>query len=283
MTLRESLASAQEGGYAIPHFNVSDSTQLNTIAKLAVEREQTVVIGASKGAEAFFGREVLAGMVGVLRKLGAPLFLNADHCHDVERAKKAIDAGFDAVIIDGSTLSMEENIAQTREVVAYARGCGRDVLVEGELGYIGSSSALLDDIPEGAGLTLTSVEDAEMFVRDTGVDLFSPSVGNIHGMLKHSANPKLDIERISMIADSMDASLVLHGGSGISDEDFTAAIKAGIRIVHINTELRRAYRTGIEGALTANPDEVAPYKYLTKGAEMMEEVVENRMNLFANK
>lgn len=282
MRLNEALAWAEERKVAIPHFNVSDSTQLNTIADVAKELDIPIIVGVSDGEQSFFGAHILVASVAALRKEGVQLFTNADHCHEVERAKEAIDAGFDAVIMDGSKLPIDENIQKTREVVAHAQQTGNGTVVEGELGYIGSSSALLEKIPEGAGVDMTTPEDALTFVRETGVHLFSPSVGNIHGMLVNAPEPALDIARVRAIRDAIDVPLVLHGASGNSDADISAAINAGVRIVHINTEIRAAYRDGILKALTEHPQEVAPYKYLGIGAEEMKKVVLARSRLFTN-
>lgn len=263
---------------ALGHFNISDSTQFNAIIRAAREVGVPVWVGVSEGEEDFIGLENVVALVRAARARGQEVYLNADHHHSVESCKRAIDAGFDAVIFDGVRLSMEENIAATREVVAYAHE--RGVLVEGELGYIGTSSKLLDEVPEGAGLEKTTPEQAKAFVDATGVDLLAPSVGNLHGMLK-SGNPKLDIERIAAIHAAVpETTLVLHGGSGISDDDFRAAIEAGIGLVHINTEIRKAYREGIEAAFTADAAEVAPYKYLNKGRDAVTVVVKSRLQLF---
>ncbi len=283
MTLREALLDAVTRGSAVGHFNVSDSTQLNGIFEVAKELTMPVIIGVSEGERDFFGIHQVAALVRTLReKHDVPIFLNADHHHSVDGCKAAIDAGFDTVIIDGAKLSEEENTAQTKAVVAYARACGRDVLVEAELGYIGTSSKLLDAVPEGAGLDMTTPELAERFVKETGIDLLAPSVGNIHGMLKDVPEPRLDIPRIGAIAHACGVPLVLHGASGNSEEDVRSAIAAGVRIVHINTEIRVAYRKGIEAALAADPAEVAPYKYLGQGRDAMKEVVRTKMKLFNN-
>lgn len=227
MTLQEALHEAGEKKYALGHFNVSDSTQLNVLARVAHELNTPLLVGVSEGERSFFGITAVAEMVKALRKDGAPIFLNADHTHDVAGTKACIDAGFDSVMFDGSKLPLEENIEKTREVVAYAKQSGREVLVEGELGYIGSSSKLLDEVPDGAGLEMTTSEDAARFVREAGVSLLAPSVGNIHGMLKGVSNPKLDHERVSAVAEAAAVPLVLHGGSGISDDDFVGAIERG--------------------------------------------------------
>lgn len=265
---------------ALGHFNVSDSTQFNAILAAAQDVGTPVWIGVSEGEEAFIGVDNIAALVRAARERGIEVYLNADHHHSIEGCKRSIDAGFDAVIFDGVELSYEENIEKTKEVVEYAHE--RGVLVEGELGYIGTSSKMLDEVPEGAGLEMTTPEQAQDFVARTGVDMIAPSVGNLHGMLKEG-NPKLDIERIAAIKAAVpDTTLVLHGGSGISDDDFRAAIEAGIGIVHINTEIRKAYREGIESALANDPTQITPYKYLNKGYDAVKAVVMERLILFTN-
>jgi fructose-bisphosphate aldolase class II len=229
--------------------------------------------------------------------LGLRIFLNADHTYSFERVKEAIDAGFDSVIFDGAQLSFEENVKLAKQCVEYAREVSsrsiegssgarpRDILVEGELGYIGVSSKLLDAIPEGVGLdseSLTHPDKAKEFVELTGVDMLAPAVGNIHGMLKGGVDPKLNIERVKEISEATNIPLVLHGGSGNSEEDFKQAIANGVAIVHINTEIRVAYKQGLMRGLTENPDEVAPYKFLKPSVKSVQEVVEKKLRLFNN-
>ena len=209
-----------------------------------------------------------------------PIFLNADHHSSFESVKKCIDDGFDAVIIDAAKLSFEENVKVTKECVEYARSTSRDILVEGELGYIGSGSNIKETIPEGAGI-LTKPEEAKKFVEMTGIDLLAPSVGSIHGLIK-SGKPHIDAELVSRIRKEAGIPLVLHGGSGLRDEDFTNAISAGVSIVHINTELRVAYVEGLKKSLEENKDEVAPYKILQMPEDEIEKVVEERLKLFNN-
>lgn len=280
-TLRESLIDARTRSVAVGHFNVSDSNQLNAVAAAARELSLPVMVGVSEGERQWFGVQQVAAMVRAFQDAGQEIYLNADHTKTLDGIREAIDAGFDEVLFDGSSLAAEENIAHAKEAVALARASGRDVLVEGELGYIGSGSTLLDKIPDGAGLDKTTPELAARFVAETGVDLLAPSVGNIHGMLKDASVFKhLDIERIAGISAAARVPLVLHGGSGTGAGDFRAAIAAGCAVVHINTEIRVAYRQGIESGLLAS-DEVNPAKYLVGGTETMKRVVTERLALFA--
>lgn len=284
-TLREYITEAdQEKHVAIGHFNISNLEGLHGIFNAAKELDLPVIIGTSEGERDFVGVHEAVALVKVLReKYNYPIFLNADHSYSFEKVKEAIDAGYDAVIFDGVKLSYEENIEETKKCVDYARASGRDVIVEAELGNIGQSSKVVDEIPEGVATDeefLTSVEDAKNFVEKTGVDLLAPAVGNMHGILKGGRNPKIDTDRIKAIREGAGVPLVLHGGSGISDEDFVAAIKAGISTVHINTEIRIAYRDAVKKSLQENPDELAPYRILKDSVKAVEQKVSERLKLF---
>lgn len=286
-SLREYIKEAEGEKVAIGHFNISNIEALHGIYNAARKLNLPVIIGISEGEEEFIGRDEVATLVKMLRQRdNYPIFLNADHHYTFESVKLALDAGYDAVIIDAVKLPLEENIALTKKCVDYAKELGekesRDILVEAEIGFIGQSSKLLEKIPEGISeSTMTTKEDAKTFVEKTGVDLLAPSVGNIHGMVK-GGNPKLNIERIKEIRQACGIPLVLHGGSGISDEDFKNAIEAGISIIHINTEIRVAYKEALEKYLKENPNEIAPYKILKPAVEAIENVVERRLKLFNN-
>lgn len=281
-TLRETIAWAEENKIAIGHFNFSDSTQLWAIFNAARELEVPIIVGLSEGERNFFGIEQAVAMVRSLRETyDYPIYLNGDHTYSVEGVKRAIDAGFDAVIYDATKDGHEHNVENTKECVEYARECGRDVLVEAEMGNIGQSSSMWDEAPASVDDdVLTDPEMLARFVQETGVDLIAPAVGNLHGMAKSGRNPELNIERIKALREQGGIPMVLHGGSGISDEDFVAAIEAGISCVHINTEIRKAYRDGIARFTAEHPEEVAPYRFLAQGQSDMQQVVLQRLRLF---
>lgn len=279
MDLRQIVKEASEKKIAVGHFNISNLEAFHGIYKAAKKLNVPVIIGVSEGEREFTGiTEVVSLVKGIREKDNYPIFLNADHTYSFEKVKEAIDAGFDSVIFDGAKLSLEENISKTKECVAYAKASGRDVLVEGELGYIGQSSKLLDGVPDG--VELTTVSDALKYVSETGLDLFAPAVGNIHGMLKNVPDPRLDINRVKEIFEAVKIPLVLHGASGNSKEDIQAAIKAGVSIVHINTEIRVAYVNALKDSIKEHPDEVAPYKVLASAERSVEEVVEEKLRIF---
>jgi len=280
--LKQVLEEAREGKRAVGHFNIANIEVLRGIFNATRRLNLPVVIGVSEGERDFIGIKQAVALVKSLREeFDYPIFINADHTYSLERVKEAVDASFDSVIFDGAKLSMEENIKITKECVDYARSVNPNVLIEAELGYIGQSSKLLDEVPQGVSLEqLTTAEDARRFVEETGVDLFSPSVGNIHGMLRNVSNPNLNIDRIKEIREAVGAPLVLHGGSGISDDNFKEAIEAGISLVHISTELRVAYKEAMKKSLEDNPDEMAPYRIMKPVVLAVEEKVNQRLRLF---
>ena len=285
-SLRECITEAEAKHAAIGHFNISNLEALWAIARAARELELPVIIGVSEGERDFVGvRQAVTLVRSVREELNQPIFLNADHTYSFDRVKEAVDVGFDAVIFDGSKLTFEENVAETKKCVEYARSVNPEIIVEGELGYIGTSSKLLDSVPTDVDLSdegLVRPERAAEFVEATGVNLFAPAVGNIHGMLKGRADPALDIERIKLIRETAGVPLVLHGASGNTDDDLRRAIAAGVAIIHVNTELRVAYRDALKQTLQENPDEVAPYKILKPAMLAMQKVVEKKLKLFNN-
>ena len=284
MTLKEHIAQAKANGKAIGHFNISNMEAVHAIREACIETGLPIIIGVSEGEGEFFGMAEIAALVKMYQSQGLPIFLNADHSYSVERAKQAIDLGFDAVIYDGAELPHAENIKNTKEVVDYARATNSNCLVEAEIGFIGKSSNMLDAIPEGVGTEefLTKPEDAKAFVDATGVDLLAPAVGNLHGMLKNMPNPRLDIPRIQNISEITGLPLVLHGGSGTAIDDFKNAVRSGVSIVHVNTELRVAFKNALTESLIKNADQVAPYKFLKPAQDAMKQVIIDKLTIFNN-
>lgn len=278
-TLRECIKEAEEKKVAIGHFNISNLEAFHGVYKAAKKLNVPVIIGLSEGEEDFVGRNEAIGMIKEIReKENYPIFLNADHHYSFERVKLAVDTGFDSVIFDGANLSFEENVKITKQCVDYARKVNPEIVVEAEIGYIGSGSNIKETIPEGAGI-LTKPEEAKKFVEMTGIDMLAPSVGSIHGLIK-SGKPHIDAELVAEIKKETGVPLVLHGGSGLRDEDFTNGIKAGISIVHISTEIRVAYDEALKKSFADNPKEIAPYKILQPAVDAIEKIAENRLKLF---
>jgi fructose-bisphosphate aldolase, class II len=284
LALDEAMGDAQHKRVAIGHFNVADLVALKAVTAAARALNVPVLIGTSEGERDFIGVREIAAVVAALREeTGQPIFLNADHTHSLERALEAAKAGYDMIGFDVSTLPLEKNIELTREAVDAVKSINPRIVVEGELGFIGSGSEIHESVPESSRL-LTKTDDAKHFVETTRIDVLAPAVGNMHGLLKSMISggmrKRLDIGRISQIAAAVAIPLTLHGGSGTDDGDFLKAISAGITIVHISTELRLAWRRGIEAALAGKSDEVVPYKIYSNSVSAMTAVAEERLRLF---
>ncbi|MFA6273169.1 MAG: class II fructose-bisphosphate aldolase [Candidatus Paceibacterota bacterium] len=283
-TLRECLAEARAKKVAIGHFNISNLEALWGIFNAAKSLELPVIIGLSDGERDFVGVRQAVALVKSLRdQYNLPIFINADHTSSFERYKEVVDAGFDAAMFDGSELPLAENIKITKQCVDYARAKNPEIITEGEIGFIGKSSKIHDVLPAGVQLSaenLTKPEEAQKFVEETGVDLLAPAVGNFHGMLRGGKDPSLNIGRIKEISETAKIPLVLHGGSGNSPAEFQKAIDVGVAIVHINTELRVAYRQALQKSLQENLEETTPYKYLKEPMKAVQKVVEEKLKIF---
>ncbi len=281
---REALTDYKAHAKAMGHFNFSDSNQLKAIAGAAMEAGLPVAVGLSEGERGYFPLSHARALVNLYNAQGAQLYLNADHTYSLGKAKEAIDAGVDSIVVDGAKLPFDDNVALLKEVVAYARGSGRDVVVEGELGYIGQSSTVMDALPAGAAVTeemMTKPEDLQRLVAEGGIDAAAPAVGNIHGIVK-SGQPKLSITRIAALAAAVPVPLVLHGGSGSGDDEFAAAVKAGIALIHINTDLRVLYHHGLAAEFAKEPDQDTPYKFMAPVVAAMQAYLLQKVRLFAN-
>ena len=286
ISLRTALEQAQDKQVAIGHFNIADFTMLEAVYLAARDLQVPVIVGVSEGERAFLGTKQVAAMVHSLRsESDSPVYLNADHTHSLDMAVEAANAGFDSIVFDRSEMPFEDNALQTREAIRVLKEINPSLLIEGEIGNIGTGSEIHDVSPDLAS-GLTSPEDAKRYVEMTGVDLLAPAVGNMHGMLPSMvqglANKHLQISRIEQIKRYTASFLTLHGGSGTSDDDFRKAIAAGINIIHINTELRVAWRKGLNDALAKGPKEIKPYKILPAVVGSVKQVAESRLKLFNN-
>jgi ketose-bisphosphate aldolase len=283
-SLRKLLQGAQEKGVAIGHFNVSDLVLLKAVFAAARELSVPVLVGLSEGEREFVGVRQIAAFVRSLRdEFEFPIFLNADHTHSLAKGVEAAKAGFDSIVFDRSALPFEENVRQTKQAVEALKAINPAMLVEGEIGDIGTGSEIHESSPD-LSKGLSTPEEARQFVSNTGIDILAPAVGNMHGMLKSMVTGKtkkhLDIKRIADIKRAAQVFLTLHGGSGTNDGDLREAIAAGINIVHINTEVRVAWRSGLEQGLAKNADEVVPYKILPSAVDSVRQVVSARLRLF---
>jgi ketose-bisphosphate aldolase len=284
-TLGKILEQAETRKVAIGHFNISDLIAAKAVFESARNLGLPVIVGVSEGERQFMGVRQVAAMVKSLREeYDFPIFLNADHTHSLPSAIEAAKAGFDWIVFDVSSLPFEENVCQTRAAVESLKSIRPDILVEGEIGDIGSGSEIHEAAPD-LQKGLTSPGQAKQFVEETKVDTLAPAVGNMHGLLKSmvagDTRKRLDIERIRAIKAATRIFMTLHGASGTDDNDLREAITAGMTVVHINTEVRLAWRRGLDSALAKQPNEIVPYKLLPQVVDSVKEVVTARLALFS--
>ena len=272
---------AKEGKYAIGAFNVSNLEQLKAIVLAVQNLKSPVLISTSQGESDFIGKKQLRALIDVYKKeTDLSLILHLDHGKSLEIIEKAIDAGYDSVHFDGSVLDFEENVKVTEQVVKLAKERGINN-VEGELGYLRGGSTIHEAIeikPED----LTNAKQAQEFVERTGVDSLAIAIGNIHGISKTGQNPHLFLDKLEEISKLINISLVLHGGSGIPEEDIKKAIELGIVKINVNTELRIAYTEALKKYLEINPNKVTPYKIMSPVVDAVQKTVEKKIKLFGS-
>ena len=237
VSAKEMLDKAKAGHYAVGQFNINNLEWTKAVLLTAQELKSPVILGVSEGAGKYMtGFKTVAAMVKAMdEELGitVPVALHLDH-GTYEGCKKCIDAGFSSIMFDGSKYPIEENVAKTKEIVAYAHE--RNVTVEAEIGHVGEG----DSYHVEGNTMLTTPEEAKKFVEQTGVDSLAVSIGTAHG--EYKGIPHLNFERLQEIATEVSIPLVLHGGSGSGDENLSKAVELGIAKVNICTDLLNAAR-----------------------------------------
>jgi len=299
LTNKEILASAIAGKYAVGAFNINNLESLQAVITAAQEENSAVIVAVTPSAIKYAGLIYLAEIVKISAQLAAVrVSLHLDHGKEIETITKCVDAGFTSVMIDGSHLDFEENIALTRNVVelAYPKG----VSVEAELGRL----AGVEEVSvEEKDAILTDPEAAKEFVERTNVNALAVAIGTSHGAYKFKGEPKLDLKRLTEIREKLNVPLVLHGASGVPawiikkateygarlagakgmpDESIKQAIKLGIVKINIDTDLRLAFTATIREVLATTPTQFDPRKILGPAREAMKEVVRNKMRLFGS-
>ena len=270
VTSEKMLKDARNGGYAVAAFNIENMEMTKAIVAGAEELNAPVILQVSQSTSKYGSLETYVAMVAVeAAKTKIPVALHLDHGESYEIAESAINAGFTAVMIDGSKLSYEENLDLTKRVVDYAKEKG--VVVEGELGKVGGKAG--DVITDED--TNTDPAQAKEFVEKTGVDSLAVAIGTSHGFYK--GTPVLDKERIAQIKEATEAPLVMHGASGLSEKDVRECAARGIAKVNFATELRVAYTDAMRKLLSENPDIYDPKKPGKAGMDAVKEIVKSRI------
>ena len=275
VNMKEMLAKAREGGYAIGFFNAVNVEMARAVMETAEEMRAPVIVGTAEILLPAMPLERVAEyLVPMAKKASVPVAVHYDHGLTFEKCLEALKLGFTSVMYDCSTLPYEENLARLAEMVKICHATG--ATVEGELGHVG------DNAGEGKLAKpsdyFTDPEQALDFVRATGADALAVAVGNAHG--DYAFPPKLDFERISLIAELTGVPLVLHGGSGLADSDFREAARRGICKVNIFTDLDKAGKAGIEQGLREGANtlmNLIPYEIAA-----MKQVVREKISLFGS-
>jgi fructose-bisphosphate aldolase class II len=282
---RELMARSRAEHFAVGAFNVDNQETLLGITRAAAAKQAPVLVEVSHGEVAVIGLANMRSLVDNYRaEYEVEMYINLDHSPSVEAAKAGIDAGFEFIHIDYSASNRDASdadiIAATREVVAYAKQT-TGALVESEPHYFGGSSNVhtetidYDEVRK----TFSTPEGAQQFVAQTGIDTFAAAVGNLHG--RYPVPKQLDLELLQRIRDAIDVNISLHGGSGTPGHYFQDAAKIGVSKVNVNSDLRYAYRTTLEQQLAAHPDEYAIVRLIGPVVQAVQDVVENRIALFA--
>ena len=262
VSLKELMKDAEKGGYAVGAFNVSNLESLMAIMQAAEETGRGVILNYAEVHAPFLSMEQAALiMLDAAKKAKVPVCVHLDHGSSMESCIQAIRLGFTSVMLDASAEDYETNVRETKEIVRLAHSVG--VTVEAELGHIFSSDMGLAESPKEAE-TLESFDSAEDvytdpatakdFVERTGVDVLAIAFGTTHGI--YTKKPKLDLERITKIKEAIDIPFVMHGGSGLSKEEFQTAIRNGIRKINYYTYMTLAGGRAVKEALDQkSPDE----------------------------
>jgi fructose-bisphosphate aldolase class II len=299
VTNKELMVPARKNGYGVAAFNVQNLESVKAIVEAAAEEKSPAILQITPSVIKYAGLGYITNLVKTAGKESpVPLSMHLDHGEDYETAIKCVDAGFTSVMIDGSFLKFEENVAVTKRVVEYARPKG--VSVEAELGKL---AGVEERSVEEKDAILTDPKTAVEFVEKTGVDTLAVAIGTSHGAYKFKSQAKLDLERLKTISQKISIPLVLHGASsvpawivekatkygatlegakGVSEDQLQQAIKLGIAKINIDTDLRLAFTATVREVLANSPKEFDPRKILGPAKDAMKEVAKGKMRLFGS-
>ena len=270
VTTEQMLYKADKEGYAVGAFNVENMEMVMAVIKACEETNAPAILQTTPSTVKYAGLDMYyANVAAAAKRARVPIALHLDHGNSFELAMQALHTGYTSIMIDGSKLVLEENIALSKRVADVCRACG--IPVEAELGKVGGKE---DDMScDDPGYT--DPDDAVRFVNETGVSSLAVAIGTAHGIYK--GEPKLDVERLSEIRKVVSIPLVLHGASGVPDEAVKNCIRRGISKVNFATELRIAFSNGIKEYLAKDPEVFDPKKYCALGSEKVTALVKEKI------
>jgi len=280
VSMKEMLEKGKEKGFAVGQFNLNNLEYAQAILQAAEEEKSPVILGVSEGAARYMGgfNVTVAMVTSLMEAYGTtvPVAMHLDHGSSFEQCARAIQAGFKSVMIDGSHLPLEENIALTKKVVELAHIHGASV--EAELGRIGGQED--DLVVDDAEAMYAIPSECEKLVAETNVDCFAPALGSVHGPYK--GEPNLGFKQMEEVMNLTDIPLVLHGGTGIPAQDIQRAISLGTAKINVNTENQIVQAAKVREILAEQPEQYDPRKYLGPGREAIKETVISKMREFGS-
>ena len=277
VSMTEMLKKAKEGHYAVGQFNINNLEWTQAVLQAAVENNSPIILGVSEGAGKYMGGPVaVVGMVnGLLEAMDVkvPVALHLDHGSSVDVCKQYIDAGFSSVMFDHSHYPIDENIALTKEVVAYAHP--KNVSVEAEVGTVGGT----EDGVTG-GIKYADLEECKRMVSEGQIDALAAALGSVHGT--YAGEPVLGFDEMFAISEATGAPLVLHGGSGIPEFQIKKAIERGHAKINVNTELQQQWTAAVRAKLAADSEVYDPRKVIAPGKEAIVKTTKEIMDMFGS-
>lgn len=272
VNLNDVLKKAQKEHYAVGLFNTTDTDMLEAAISAAEELNSPIIIGTAEVLLPYGELKLIApSIIAAAKRASVPVVVHYDHGLTFERCMEALKLGFSSIMFDGSAGDSDMNMAETRDVVRIAHAMG--ATVEGEIGHVGEA-ATCDNATSDR---YTTVKEAKEFLDATGVDALAIAIGTAHGAYK--AKPCLDIERLKEIRENVDTPLVLHGGSGLSDDDFRNTIKQGIAKVNIFTDLCVAGENAVKQAISESKGYL---EMRNMKVNAIKEAVKTKMKLFGS-
>ena len=278
VTLREVLAEASALNMAIGAFNTHNLEMLPSIIRAAAKEKTPVIIQTSEGTASYVGhRNLVAVCKSMADEYGVNVVLHLDHAKNFDEIRKAVDAGYSSIMFDGSALPFKENILGTKRVVDYAKRGGASV--EGELGTVGGTE---DGIAVAQDqVKYTDPEQAVEFIKETGIDALAVAIGTNHGQYKSKTN--ISFEQLEKIRDAVNGfPLVIHGGTGVKDEDVRRVIDLGIRKFNVGTDLLVNWNKVSRAKYDELKENTSNRNMVVPAQEAVMEIVEHRISLFKN-
>lgn len=274
-TMKDALSVARENKFAIPAFNISSFEMFKAVIACTERLQAPVIIEIHPDELSFIGDELVNLIKMYAYKASVPVVLHLDHGGCLQDTLRAMQCGFTSVMIDGSSLSYEENLKQTKEVVKIAHAL--HISVEAELGTIGNTGLSFEG--GTSEITYTDPIQAKAFVEESGIDSLAVAIGTAHGLYPKDFKPELNLKLLDVIQREIKIPLVLHGGSGNPDEEVEQSVELGVCKVNISSDIKSAYFTRMKEYMSANPTAYEPNAIFPVCMEAVEEVVEHKLKL----